>query len=86
MCVSIYTFTSRVLYGSVCPLSPQNRPFVVYSILFNLEVSKKKFFELHTTHIQRQHTNEYVYRRANEIANGAIKPLTRIIPEIAVLK
>ena len=41
----------------------------------------RKILRLHTTYIQRQNTNKYVYRRANEIANGVIKPLTEILAE-----
>ena len=51
-------------------------------------VCLRKILRLHTTYIQRQNTNEYVYQRANEIVNGAIdgptrkiKPLTEILEE-----
>ena len=48
----------------------------------------RKILRLHTTFIQRQNTNEYVYRRANEVLNSPtegngrkIKPLTEVLEE-----
>ena len=48
----------------------------------------RKILRLHTTFIQRQNTNEYVYRRANDVLNSPtegngrkIKPLTEVLEE-----
>ena len=48
----------------------------------------RKILKLHTTFVQRQNTNEYVYRRANEIVNAPtegdgrkIRPLTEVLEQ-----
>ena len=70
--------TSKVPYGleTLEPTESASRLLNTFQLK-----GLRKILRLHTTYIQRQNTNEYVYRRANEIANGAIKPLTEILAE-----
>ena len=70
--------TSKVLYGlqTLEPTESASRLLNTFQLR-----GLRKILRLHTTYIQRQNTNEYVYRRANEIGNGAIKPLTEILAE-----
>ena len=70
--------TSKVLYGleTLEPTESASRLLNTFQLR-----GLRKNLRLHTTYIQRQNTNESVYRRANEIANGAIKPLTEILAE-----
>ena len=56
---------------------------IAYTIL-----GLRKILKLHTTFVQRQNTNEYVYRRANEIVNAPtegdgrkIRPLTEVLEQ-----
>ena len=70
--------TSKVLYGleTLEPTESASRLLNTFQLR-----GLRKILRLHTTYIQRQNTNEYVYRRANEIANGAIKPFAEILAE-----
>ena len=77
--------TSKVLYG-LETLEPTESASKLLNT-FQLR-GLRKILRLHTTYIQRQNTNDYVYQRANEIVNGAtdgptrkIKPLTEILEE-----
>ena len=77
--------TSKVLYGleTLEPTESASRLLNTFQLR-----GLRKIIRLHTTYIQRQNTNDYVYQRANEIVNGAtdgptrkIKPLTEILEE-----
>jgi len=68
--------TSKVLYG-LETLEPTESASKLLNT-FQLR-GLRKILRLHTTYIQCQNTNEYVYQCANKIVNGAIDGPTRKI-------
>ena len=77
--------TSKLLYG-LETLEPTESAGKLLNT-FQLK-GLRKILQLHTTFINRSNTNEYVYKRANEVTNAPstgihrkIKPLTEVLGE-----
>ena len=76
--------TCKVLYGleTLEPTESAGR------LLDSFQLKGFRLLKLHTSFIQRRNSNEYVFRRANEILNAPaegterkIKPLTEVLQE-----
>ena len=77
--------TSKVLYG----LETLEPTCSVANVLDTFQLKGlRKILRLHTTFVQRNNTNEYVYKRANEVLGAPtegvetkIKPLTEVLAQ-----